>query len=72
MFGQTVQTQIRLLLEEHCLLFHLHHLTVLHMVEPLSLNFQVFTLKLVGVKKFRNFIVVYGRAVFIKFFCNSR
>ena len=34
--GQTVQTQIRLLLEEqsdqglHCLLFHLHHLEVLH------------------------------------------
>ena len=32
MFGQTVQNQIRLLLEEqsdqglHCLLFHLHHL----------------------------------------------
>ena len=34
--GQTVQTQIRLLLEEqsdqglHCLLFHLHHLEVKH------------------------------------------
>ena len=25
------------------------------MVEPLSLNFRVFTLKLVGVHKFRNF-----------------
>ena len=36
MLGQTVQTQIRLLLKEqsdlglHCLLFHLHHLEVLH------------------------------------------
>ena len=27
------------------------------MVEPLSLNFSVFTVKLVGVRKFRNFAV---------------
>ena len=27
------------------------------MVEPLSLNFRVFTVKLVGVQKFRNFTV---------------
>ena len=63
MFGQTVQTQIRLLLEEqsdqglHCLLFHLHHLEVLHHGRPLSSDFRVFTIKLVGVRKFRNFTV---------------
>ena len=28
------------------------------MVEPLSLNFRVFTVKLVGVRKFRTFMVV--------------
>ena len=28
------------------------------MVEPLSLNFRLFTVKLVGVQKFRNFTVV--------------
>ena len=28
------------------------------MVEPLSLNFRVFTVKLVGVRKFRNFTVL--------------
>ena len=27
------------------------------MVEPLSLNFRVFTVKLLGVRKFRNFMV---------------
>ena len=27
------------------------------MVKPLSLNFRVFTVKLVGVRKFRNFTV---------------
>ena len=51
--GQTVQTtpKIRLLLEEqsdqglHCFLFNLHHLEV----EPLSLNFRMFTVKLIGV-----------------------
>ena len=45
--GQTVQTQIRLLLEEqsdqglHCLLFHLH-------VWPLCLNFRRITAKLLA------------------------
>ena len=29
------------------------------MVEPLSLNFRVFIVKLVGVQKLRNFIVLY-------------
>ena len=54
-----VQTKIRLLLKEqsdqglHCLLFHLHHLEVLH----LALNFRLFTVKLVGVPKYRNFTV---------------
>ena len=44
--GQTVQTQIRLLLEEqsdqglHCLLFHLHILAKYAMVLPLCLNFR--------------------------------
>ena len=33
----------------HCLLFHLHHLEVNTKVEPLSLNFRVLTVKLVGV-----------------------
>ena len=36
----------------HCLLFNLHHLEV-----SFSLNFRVFTVKLVGVRKFRNFTV---------------
>ena len=43
--GQTVQTQIRLLQSRqglHCLLFNLHRLEV----EPLSLNFRVFTINL--------------------------
>ena len=63
MFGQTVQTQIRLLLEEqsdqglHCLLFHLHHLEVHGRTSSLSLNFRVFTVKLAGVQKLRNFTV---------------
>ena len=45
--GQTVQTQIRLLLEEqcdqglHCLLFHLHHFDkILFKVWPHCLNFR--------------------------------
>ena len=29
------------------------------MVKPLNLNFSVFTVKLVGVRKFRNFTVIY-------------
>ena len=44
---QTVQTQIRLLLQEqsdqglHCLLFHLHLLTNFSMKRPFCLNFRV-------------------------------
>ena len=44
--GQTVQTQIRLLLEMqsdqdlHCLLFHLHILTKYAKVWPIWLNFR--------------------------------
>ena len=44
--GQTVQTQIRLLLEEqsdqglYCLFFHLHHFEEYPKVWPLSLNFR--------------------------------
>ena len=48
--GQTVQTQIRLFLEEqsdqglHCLPFRLHRLdSLLYMVEPHSSNFRVIT-----------------------------
>ena len=54
MFGQTVQTQIRRLLEEesdqgiHCLLFHLQT-----MGKGLSMDFKAFTVKLVGFRKFR-------------------
>ena len=62
--GQTVQNQIRLLLEEqsdqglHCLLFHLHHLTKYPKVWPLCLNFRQITVKFSGVRKFRNFTVI--------------
>ena len=44
--GQTVQTQIKLLLEEksdqglHCLLFHLHLFDEIPKVLPLCLNFR--------------------------------
>ena len=44
--GQTVQTKIRLLLEEqsdpglHCFLFHLHVFDKYHQVWPLPLNFR--------------------------------
>ena len=61
-FGQTVQTQIRLLLEEqsdqglHCLLFHLS-LTKYAAVWPFCLNFRLITVKFSGVRKFRNFKV---------------
>ena len=63
--GQTVQTQIRLLLEEqsdqglHCLLFHLHQLTKYPTVWPLCLNFRQITVKFSGVRKFRNLTVVF-------------
>ena len=62
--GQTVQTQIRLLLEEqsdqglHCLPFHLHHLD--SMVEPHNSNFRVNRTKFLGVRIFRKFTVRYG------------
>ena len=44
--GQTVQTQIRLLLEEqsdqglHCLLLYLHHFDKIPLAWPLCLNFR--------------------------------
>ena len=59
--GQTVQTLIRL--EEqsdqglHCLLFRLHHLDSLLMVEPHSSNFRVITTNFWGVQIFRKFTV---------------
>ena len=60
--GQTVQTQIRLLLEEqsdqglHCLRFRLYHLDY-SMVEPHSSNFRVIIKKFLGVRIFRKFTV---------------
>ena len=43
------------------------------MVEPLSLNFRVFTVKLVSVRKFRNFTVTAERsAVAEKMFENGQ
>ena len=64
MSGQTVQTQIRLLLKEqsdqglHCLLFHLHVFGKYFQVWPLCLNLRYITAKFSGVRKFRNFTVV--------------
>ena len=61
--GQTVQTQITLLLEEqsdqglHCLPFRLHRLD--SMVEPHSSNFRVITTNFLGVRLFRKFKVYY-------------
>ena len=61
--GQTVQTQIRLLLEEqsdqglHCLPFRLHCLDSLLYGEPHSSNFRVITTNCLGVRKFRKFMV---------------
>ena len=64
--GQTVQTQIRLLLEEqsdqalHCLPFRLHHLDSLlyGRAEPHNSNYRVNTTKkFLGVRIFSNFTV---------------
>ena len=61
--GQTVQTQIRLLLEEqsdqglHCLPFRLHRLDSYSMVEPYSSKFRVITTNVLGVRIFRKFTV---------------
>ena len=60
--GQTVQTQIRLLLEEqsdqglHCLLFYLHLLNFDKTSYSLAslFEFQVDDSKVPGVRKFRN------------------
>ena len=67
---QTVQNQIRLLLEEgsdqklhvHCLQFRLHLLDALSTVKPSCLNFRMITANFSGVQIFRSFTVVY--------FCN--
>ena len=61
--GQTVQTQIGLLLEEqsdqglHCLPFLCIVWTHYSMVEPYSLNFRVITKNFLGVRIFRKFTV---------------
>ena len=66
--GQTLQTQIRLLLVEqsnqglHCLLFHLHLFDEIPRlpaeVWPLCLNFSLITAKFSSVRKFRKFTVL--------------
>ena len=61
--GQTVQTQIRLLLEEqsdqglHCLPFGLHRLDSLLYSRANSSNFRVITMNFLGVRIFRKFMV---------------
>ena len=60
---QTVQTQIRLLLEEqsdqglHCLPFHLHLLVTLFYGISFLFEFRGITSNFSGVQKFRNFMV---------------
>ena len=61
--GQTVQTQIRLLLEEqsdqglHCLPFHIHIFDKNPLVWPRCLNFRWIRATFSSVRKFRNFTV---------------
>ena len=61
--GQTVQTQIRLLLEEqsdqrlHCLQFLRIVWTHYSTVKPHSSNFRLITTNFLGVRIFRNFTV---------------
>ena len=58
--GQTVQTQIRLLVSDqglHCLPFCLHRLDSYSMIEPNSSNFRVITTNFLGVRIFRKFTV---------------
>ena len=68
--GQTVQTQIRLLLEEqsdqglHCLSFHLHLLAKFFHGKASLLNFRMITAKFFGVRKFRSFTVVSSSEMF--------
>ena len=63
--GQTVLTQIRLLLEEqsdqglHCLLVQLHRFNKVPSGLAYSLEFQMNYSKISGVRKFRNFTVIY-------------
>ena len=61
---QTVQTQIRLLLEEQSdqgLLFHLHHFDKIPLRFGLFnfLNFRYITAKISGIPKFSNFTVMF-------------
>ena len=62
--GQTVQTEIRLLLEEqsdqglHCLQFLCIVWTHFSMVEPHSSNFRVITTSVLVVRIFRKFTVI--------------
>ena len=62
--GQTVQTQIRLLLEEqsdqglHCLLFHLHLLEAFLCCKTSLFEFLGEYISTLDVRKFRNFTVI--------------
>ena len=62
-FGQTVQTQIRLLLEEqsdlglHCLLFHLHLFDEIPLGLASLFEFKVDYSEVSCVRKFRNLTV---------------
>ena len=62
--GQTVQTQIRLLLEEqsdqglHCWLFHLHVFDKMPLCLASLFEFKVNYSKVSCVQKFRNFTVI--------------
>ena len=59
--GQTVQTQIKLLLDQslHCLQFRLHRLDSLHYSRAHSSTFRVITTKFLGVRISRKFTVSY-------------
>ena len=63
--GQIVQTQIRLLLEEHSdqclhyLQYCLHLLDTLLYVKPLFSSLRMITAKFSCVQKFRNFLVIH-------------
>ena len=59
--GQTVQTQIRLLLGLHCLPFRLHHLDSLLYG---SSNFRVITTNVLGVRKLRIITVITRKMTF--------
>ena len=72
-YEQTMQTQIRLLQQEQsdqslqCLLFHLHLLDALLLVEPPCLTFRIITPNFSGVRFFRKFMVIISSTQFFNF-----